>query len=218
MNEVVHQNQPQLMLTKDLANSLKQSTGSLGFFLLTREEAHLENYSRQKNHTKYILESLITKSIEVEDASSSQLLKQLGLDLKQFEQTVDALLKKTATNEGNFPGIAYANEHINPISRKQLQLTSQMILSEMEEEADEERKQILSHLTELRYAWSNIMNGIRGYLAFRNNSNLSDLNLYLDRAKTILAEIDTESDLLTLDQLDSIEQFMENLALFDQHY
>ncbi|MBT2988070.1 MAG: hypothetical protein B6D72_17625 [gamma proteobacterium symbiont of Ctena orbiculata] len=218
VNEVVHQNQPQLMLTKDLANSLKQSTGSLGFFLLTREEAHLENYSRQKNHTKYILESLITKSIEVEDASSSQLLKQLGLDLKQFEQTVDALLKKTATNEGNFPGIAYANEHINPISRKQLQLTSQMILSEMEEEADEERKQILSHLTELRYAWSNIMNGIRGYLAFRNNSNLSDLNLYLDRAKTILAEIDTESDLLTLDQLDSIEQFMENLALFDQHY
>ncbi|MBT3058375.1 MAG: methyl-accepting chemotaxis protein [Candidatus Thiodiazotropha sp.] len=218
VNEVVHQDQPRLMLTKDLANSLKQSTGSLGFYLLTREAAHLENYSSQKNHTKYILESLITKSVEVEDASSSQLLKRLSLDLKQFEQSVDALLKKTATNEGNFPGIAYANEHINPISRNQLQLTSQMIISEMEEDADEERKRILSHLTELRYAWSNIMNGIRGYLAFRNNSNLSDLDLYLERAKSVLDEIDAKSDLLTLDQADSIEQFSDNLGLFDQHY
>ncbi|MES9990963.1 MAG: methyl-accepting chemotaxis protein [Candidatus Thiodiazotropha sp.] len=218
VNEVVHQNQPRLLLTKDLANSLRDSTGSLGFYLLTREKAHLDNYSRQRNHTKYILESLITKSIEVEDTTSSQLLKQLSLDLNQVQQAIDALLKQTATNEGNFPGIAYANEHINPISRKQLQLTSQMIISEMEEDADEERKIILSNLTELRYAWSNIMNGIRGYLAFRNNSNLSDLNLYLERAQNVLQQLNVKDELLTLDQADSIEQFEANLAQFVQHY
>lgn len=218
VNKVVHLSQPRLILTKDLVNSLKQSTGSLGFYLLTREKALLENYTRQKKHTEYILQSLITKSVELEDTHSSQLLKQLDMDLKEFEQAVEALLEQTATNEGNFPGIAYANQHINPISRNQLQLTSQMIISEMEEDADAERKQILSHLTELRYAWSNIMNGIRGYLAFRNNSNLSDLNLYLERAETVLAKLESNDELLTLDQADSIEQFIENLALFKQHY
>lgn len=218
VNGVVFESQPRLMLTKELANNLKQSAGSLSFYLLTREESHLQNFLRQKNQSNYILQSLITKSIEVDDATSTQLLKNLNLELKQFEQSAESLLKQTATNEGNFPGIAYANEHINPISRKQMQLTSQMIISEMEEPADEERKQILNHLTELRYAWSNVMNAIRGYLAFRNGSNINDLELYLERAKRLLGELNTKSDLLTLDQADSIEQFSENVKQFDQHY
>jgi methyl-accepting chemotaxis protein len=99
-----------------------------------------------------------------------------------------------------------------------MQLTFQMILSEMEESAEEERKQILHHLTELRYAWSNIINGIRGYLAFRNNSNIIDLNLYLERTKKLIEIIKNKGDELTLDQADSIEQFMINLTQFENYY
>lgn len=218
VNQVVRESQPRLILTKDLAKSLKQSTESLAFYLLTKDESQLQDFSSQRDQTKYILQSLITKSIEAEDTTSSQLLKQLDDKLKQYEQTAEALLNQTATHEGNFPGIAYANMHINPISREQMQLTSQMILSEMEEYADEERKQILHHLTELRYAWSNIMNGIRGYLAFRSDSNINDLNLYLDRTKKLVRVISAKSDQLTLDQADSIEQFTDNMVRFDEHF
>ncbi|MES9945642.1 MAG: methyl-accepting chemotaxis protein [Candidatus Thiodiazotropha sp.] len=218
VNGVVLKSQPRLILTKDLASSLKQSVESLGFYLLTKEDTHLKDFSTQKEQTHYILQSLITKSVEAKDNVASQLLVLLNDEVKQFDQTADALLSQTATYEGNFPGIAYANEHINPISRNQMQLTSQMIISEMEEPADEERKQILNDLTELRYAWSNIMNGIRGYLAFRNESNINDLNLYLGRTKKLVDKLNGISDLLTLDQYDSIEQFTHNLAQFDNHY
>ncbi len=218
VDEVIYKSQPRLILTKELANNLKQSAGALSFYLLTREETHLQDFSRHKDQTSYILQSLITKSIEVEDTTSSQVLKQLSLELNEFEQAAAALLEQTETQEGNFPGIAYANQHINPISRRQMQLTSQMIISEMEEPADEERKQILNQLTELRYAWSNVMNGIRGYLAFRNDANVSNLNLYLERVKNLLGPLSSKSELLTLDQADSIEQFSENVEQFDRHY
>jgi methyl-accepting chemotaxis protein len=218
VHQVVHQSQPRLILTEDLAKSLKQSVESLGFYLLTKEEIHREDFAKQKERAQYILQSLITKSIETEDTSSSQLLKLLDKELKQYEQTTETLLSQSATYEGNFPGIAYANAHINPISRKQMQLTSQMIQSEMEEPSDRGRKQILHSLTGLRFAWSNIMTGIRGYLAFRNETNVTDLNLYLERAKSLLQQIDTKRDLLTLDQDDSIEQFMVNLSEFEAHY
>ncbi|MES9971580.1 MAG: methyl-accepting chemotaxis protein [Candidatus Thiodiazotropha sp.] len=218
VNGVVHKTQPRLILTKDLASSLKQSVESLGFYLLTKEDTHLQDFSGQREQTHYILQSLITKSVEAKDDAASQLLMLLNKEVKQFDQTVEALLKQTATYAGNFPGIAYANENINPISRSQMQLTSQMIISEMEESADEERKQILNDLTELRYAWSNIMNGIRGYLAFRNESNVNDLNLYLERTNLLLEKLNGVNDLLTLDQDDSIEQFKQNLAQFDKHY
>jgi methyl-accepting chemotaxis protein len=218
VNKVVHESQPRLILTEDLAKSLKQSVESLGFYLLTREERHLQDFSTQRDDAKQILQSLITKSKETVDTTSSQLLRQIGDKLKQYELTTEKLLSETATSEGNFPGIAYANEHINPISRQQMQLTSQMILSEMEESADEGRKQILHDLTELRYAWSNIMNGIRGYLAFRNDANINDLNLYQERTKKLVEIINTKGDELTLDQADSIEQFTVNLTQFDKHY
>jgi methyl-accepting chemotaxis protein len=218
VDEMVKKSQPRLIMTKELANSLRQSAGALIFYLLTKDETHLQDFTSHKDQTNYILQSLITKSVEVGDTTSSQLLKQLSLELKQFEQSAEALLRQTATLEGNFPGIAYANEHINPVSRKQMQLASQMIISEMEEPADEQRKPILNHFAELRYAWSNVMNSIRGYLAFRNESNISDLDLYLERAKTLLGELNEQSDQLTLDQADSIEQFSENVEQFDAYY
>ncbi len=45
-------------------------------------------------------------------------------------------------------------------------------MSEMEQATGDDRRRLFSNLAELRYAWSNVMNGIRGYLAFRGDSIL----------------------------------------------
>jgi methyl-accepting chemotaxis protein len=218
INQVVHESQPRLILTEDLSNSLKQSVKSLGFYLLTKEEAHREDFSQQRDHAKYILQSLITKSLESEDINASRLLKLLENELLQYQQTTETLLSKTASDVDNFPGIAYANRHINPLNRKQMQLASQMILSEMEEPANNNRKRILHTLTELRHAWSNIINSIRGYLTFRNETEINNLSLYLERTKALLRQVQEKRNHLTLDQDDSVDQFMGNLRDFEVHY
>ncbi len=218
VNEVVQQRQPTLILAKDLATSLKQAAGSLGFFLLTKETQHRKDYDRELKQAKETLASLQQMPAVVGDSASSQLMQPLKQKMQAFESTGQTLLSKAASYESNFPGIAFANEQINPLSRIHLQLTSQMILSEMEEEADDERRQLLATLTELRYAWSNIMNGIRGYLAFRSDANIKDMELYIERTESLLEDLAAQEELLTLDQYDSLEQFNESMQQFKQRY
>ncbi|MCU7830645.1 MAG: CZB domain-containing protein [Candidatus Thiodiazotropha sp. (ex Myrtea sp. 'scaly one' KF741663)] len=218
VNEVVEERQPTLTMTKDLATYLKQAAGSLGFYLLTKEKTHQREYARQTAQAKQIIKTLKTIPNIVQDETSSQWVIQLEDEVRIFESNAKRLLTETASYEGNFPGIAYANKNINPISRVHLQLTSQMIMSEMEEASDEERKHLLASLAELRYAWSNIMNGIRGYLAFRSDTSISDMTLYIEKTEKLLNKLNEDIDSLTLDQADSLEQFIASMSVFKQHY
>lgn len=218
VNEVVKSRQPTLMLAKDLTVSLEQAAGSLGFHLLTKEDQYRETYDQQIRQAEQTLQQLRQQPAVMQDNRSMQLTEALHAKLEGFKATGETLLTKAASYESNYPGIAYANQMINPLSRIHLQLTSQMIMSEMEEEADEERRQLLSTLTELRYAWSNIMNGIRGYLAFRSEANIKDMKLYIERTDSLLQQLEAQDDLLTLDQADSLEQFGQSMQLFKQRY
>jgi methyl-accepting chemotaxis protein len=218
VSEVVRQQQPALTTTKDLATSLQQAAASLGFYLLTKETLHRDEYGRRIKQTKAIIQTLKSMPAVLNDETSSQLVDKLNSGLRRFEASGETLLGKASSYENNFPGIAYANQQINPLSRVQLQLTSQMIMSEMEEESNDERKQLLANLAELRDAWSNIMNGIRGYLAFRSDANIKDMTLYIERTESLLERLNQQGDLLTLDQADSLEQFTQNMAKFKRRY
>ncbi len=218
VNGVVKDRQPTLILAKDLTSSLEQAAGSLGFYLLTKETQHQDAYNRQIDLAKVALAQLQQMPAVMRDPRSMQLMEGLRQKLQAFEATGKKLLSKAGSYESNFPGIAYANEQINPLSRIHLQLSTQMIMSEMEEEADDERRQLLANLAELRYAWSNIMNGIRGYLAFRSDANIRDMTLYIERTDQLLQQLEEQDDLLTLDQADSLAQFAEGMQLFKQRY
>ena len=216
IDEVVHDKQHTLILAKDLTSHLEQSAASLGFHLLTKEAHHLQAHKQELKQSSALLQKLQVMPVVVESEQASRLVSNIQKKLQNFESNASHLLGETATFEKNFPGIAFANDQINPLSRTHLQLTSQMILSEMEEEPDEERRQLLFELTELRYAWSNVMNGIRGYLAFRSDASIDNMKLYIERIDSLLLELEQKSDLLTLEQADALEQFTGSFTLFKQ--
>ena len=216
INDVVEDKQQTLLVAKELTSHIEQAAASLGFHMLTKEAKHLEAYKRQLKHASKLLQQLKLMPTVVEQAEATELVAQIEKKLQTFETHGEHLLSESATFEKNFPGIAYANDQINPLSRIHLQLTSEMILSEMEEEPDEERRQLLFELTELRYAWSNVMNGIRGYLAFRSDASINNMTLYNERIDNLLQALGQKDDLLTLEQADAIEQFAESFAQFKQ--
>jgi methyl-accepting chemotaxis protein len=218
VKEVVEDRQPTLINAKDLATHMKQAAGSLGFYLLSKDKSQLDDYKQQTLLAEQNIKTLKEIHAVVSDPSSMELVGQLEEELHSFKKTSQELIDHATSFESNYPGIAYANKNINPLSRIHLQLVSQMLMSEMEEETDEERKQLLATFAELRYAWSNVMNGIRGYLAFRSDSSINDMNLYIEKTETLLKQLQQQDDLLTLDQADSLEQFTESMASFKQHY
>lgn len=207
VTDVVKQRQPAAMLTKDLASSVHRTAGALGFFLSSKEEIHKTHFYSGSQKTASILAELQTLPSIKSDEASTRLTDELAASIKQFRKLGTNLIQVAPDREKNFPGIAYANSQINPINRKMMQMASQMVFAEQDEEANETRRQILMDMAELRYVWSNIMTGIRGYLAFRSDGAVDDMRLYISRAGTLIKKITAYGDDLALDQVDAIEQF-----------
>jgi methyl-accepting chemotaxis protein len=115
------------------------------------------------------------------------------------------------------PGVAYSAQNLNPISQQMLQMLTGMILTESEEEATDLRKAILTDIQDLRYSWSNVMNGVRAYLAFRAKTSLDEIDLYLEDTARLIEKLRGYDYDLTLDQADALEQFAERREAFIKH-
>ncbi|MCW8891627.1 MAG: methyl-accepting chemotaxis protein, partial [Sedimenticola sp.] len=212
--EMVQVRQPTALLSKELSANVHQTASALGFFLSTKEETHREGFLQGLKQSEALVAKLKGLKAVASDKQSAELVEGLAGDLEQFRLIGDKLLDTATSYEKKFPGIAYANADLNPMSRVMVQLTSQMISSETEEDVSEERREMLILFSDLRYAWSNVMNSIRGYLAFRSDAVTNDLKLYVDRTEQLLEKIREFEDELTLDQADSLEQFSGMLATY----
>ena len=105
--------------------------------------------------------------------------------------------------------MAYAGQHVNPLSQQVLQLMSQMVMSEGQEAASAKRRPLLIDLENLRYNWVNVLNGVRAYLAFRSDNSLKDTDMYLQETGKQLHKLQGYGDLLTLDESDALDQIVD---------
>jgi methyl-accepting chemotaxis protein len=211
---LVKESQPTVLISKNLETSLHASANALGFFLSTEEEIHKTNYLDSIREAETLLGDLNQRASIQSAPQSAELTQGLATDLATYKALGDRLIQTATDNETNFPGIAFANREINPLSRELAQLTSQMIISEQEEEANDDRKRLLTLVADLRYYGSNIMNGIRGYLAFRSKEALADLHLYFDQQDRLLEKLAEYEDILTFDQEDSLMRFKEKIVAY----
>ncbi|MBD3610325.1 MAG: methyl-accepting chemotaxis protein [Gammaproteobacteria bacterium] len=146
-----------------------------------------------------------------EDAAIAAQVAAIETDIYRYIGYRDTMLELATDNTKNRPGIAFAASGINPISQQILQVTGEMLMSEQEESANATRRQILIDIEEFRYAWSNVMNGVRAYLAFRGKNALEEINLYIEGSGSALKrlQVHQEKGLLTFEQEEGISQIIE---------
>ncbi|MET0093708.1 MAG: methyl-accepting chemotaxis protein [Sedimenticola sp.] len=181
------------------------------------EMIHKRQFLEGIEQSAQTLQQLSSLPAIAADSESNTLIERLSENLTRFDQLGKRLLELATDREKNFPGMVYADSGINPLNRQMIDLTSHMIMSEEEEESTDERKALLLTLTNLRNTWSNVINSIRAYLAFRTDAVLQDLDIYLDQTTLHLERIGEMDDLLTLDQEDSLDQFTTLLGQFTQN-
>lgn len=215
MGEVVDEIQPTVMASMELTGHLNQATTSLGFFLLSGESVHREHYQAALQRVDAAMQSLQLKLDG--EASRQARLAEIRTDIDVFKRYGEQMLPLVTDQAKNVPGIAYAAQNINPLSQQMLNIVSQMIMTESEEGATPERKQLMSDLHSLRYAWANVMNGVRAYLAFRAQSAMDEVKLYLDDSATKLERLQDYGGSLTFDQEDGLAQFIKLRETFIKH-
>ena len=208
VTEVADDIQPALLKASALEHALDRSTSALGFYLLSHEESHKQAYADTLQQAGQLLEELHNQPLVQADAKIGAQVDAIADDVARFRTYQPRMLELVERQDKNFPALAYAAQNINPVSQQLLQLVSGMIQSESEEEPSEERRRLLLEMEALRYAWANVMNGVRAYLAFRQSSAEQEVNLYLGSVDLSLARLQEMSDLLSLDQADALEQFL----------
>ena len=201
----------------DLTRHLDTAGSALGFYLLSKEAEHKEEYLTELDQAETVLARLRERQLVAEDPKLSELVARVGERVERFRGYQERMLELATDDAKNFPAISYAAQNINPLSQQALQLMTQMILSEEEQPATAERKALFSRMHDLRYAWANVMNGIRAYLAFRGESALNEVDLYMGNVDKIVAELKEQEFVLTLDQYDSLEQFMALRKTFQEN-
>ena len=208
VDDVVNTIQPMVLLSTDLTSTLNETSGALGYYLLSQEKSFKRQYLSGFEHIQKILTKLssLTQNESV-DPEIKDLLKLIKDDVNRFASYKGKMIELAENEMLNKPGMAYSGREINPLSQQILQLMSQAIISEMEEAVTVKRRELLTDLQDLRYAWANVMNGARAFMAFRNKQSIEEFNLYIEQSGLKLDKINKEhGDILTFEQTDAIEQ------------
>ncbi len=193
--------------------NLENSSQSLGFYLLSKEEIYRKQFvEASENLAKYArsMKTDITPQYYTEHK-----LDTLVESLDKISGYKDQLLM-LATNDGeNFPAMRYAGEHVNPVMRTVTQLIELMIESESGEEANEERKALLADINDIRITWNKQLSELRSYLAFRSNASVENIKMYQEKVKNLTSSLFKHEDILTLEQIDALEQIMPLLEKYN---
>jgi methyl-accepting chemotaxis protein len=208
MAEVVQRVQPTALDALELATRLEHTSASLGFYLLSKEPGQREDYLRNLQQVGELVQRLQQQPLLREDAELGALVATVAEKVHTFDGYRERMLKLALDDGANFPAMQYAGMNVNPLSQQALQLLSQMIMAEEDEAANGQRKQLLMLLGELRYAWTNVMNGIRGYLAFRADSALDEIQVHQENVGVLMERLKKRADQLNFEQQDAFEQFV----------
>ncbi|HED18758.1 MAG TPA: hypothetical protein ENI74_04555, partial [Gammaproteobacteria bacterium] len=206
---VVEKLQPTMLASQDLSQSLAQASSALGLYLLEGEESNRAIYRESLETVDLAMSHLEQVLSEHPDASlqaSMQNLHSLVERFKSYEKTMIGLVDDPVSN---FAGLSFAGQYLNPVSQQMLQLSGEMIMSEFEEDVSQSRRELLNEIHELRYAWANVMNGVRGYIAFRGERALNEIGLYMQETDERIKKIAAFKDELTFEQEEGLAGFIE---------
>ena len=210
VSTVVNHNQPLIIASLQLSDKLHKANGFLGFYLLSKENAHKTAYLQT-------LKEISAAYTQLKDLSSVEYkanIKQLGAYLQQLIAYKDKMLILPTDPRLNFPAFDYASKNLNPFSQTNLQMLGEMILSEDEEDANDQRKALLNEIQNFRYAWLNLLNHVRIFLNQPVDTNLTNLQASLSQIPLLIKRLELKSEFFTFEQ----EDIFPKLKITSQHY
>ena len=214
INTVIEDHQPTLITTIELSEQIYRVSSALGFYLISHEEVHLTNYEASLIDADNTLDKLKTLSQKKDNQKTKTLIADIEENVIRFKQHQKQLFELATNYEKNYPGITYAAAVLNPISQNMLNNMYFMIQSETAQKASKGRRDILIGITDFRYTWTNLMNSIRGYLAYRHQNALDDAAIFREKSMNdinrLLAFNDKNSKApLTFEQEDSLDNIIQ---------
>lgn len=219
--EVLEEKQPAAMLAKDLGMGLEKSMNTLGMALLMKDKDYLDAYAQKVKSLQTLIEELQQKSSVLEDVDLDQSFQQLTEDLVTLNQLMAQIEHLQASRGNNYPAFEYSNNYILPTAVKLQQLITEMVNSELDENSGG-RTELLRLTIELQKSWLNVLNGLRGYMAFRTEEMAEITENYLNQTERLLDQIKNYPQYheleLTFVEESVVDEAVELYQQYREHY
>uniref|UniRef100_Q31I57 Methyl-accepting chemotaxis sensory transducer n=1 Tax=Hydrogenovibrio crunogenus (strain DSM 25203 / XCL-2) TaxID=317025 RepID=Q31I57_HYDCU len=206
VKEVVEVKQPIALQANEMANVLEKSMNALSMYMLTNDPENLKSYAKGIENSEEILAKLNAKISANQSKEDAEVLDRILNDLSQLPTFIEQVKVLQSDRSKKFPAFEFVNREMMPSAVLIQQQIGLMIDSELVD-LNSHRKPILDALLNLQKDWLNVLSGLRGYVAFRNESMAADTENYLNAVERGLEYLATQSQFeLTLEEEDGVEK------------
>ena len=217
VDNVVNHIQPMVLASNELTSSLNETSGALGYYMLTKEPSFWKTYEEGLQKVDKVMKDL-SSLVNSSEKNTQDLVSDIKKDITTFVSFKDTMLELSKDELKNQPGLAFSAASLNPVAQEILQKISEAWISEEEAETSQLRKQIFILIGELRYTWANTMSGVRRFLAFRNQASVDEYQLHYDLSGEILEKLNKYESDFTFEQVDAIERIKELRTSYDSRF
>ncbi len=222
---IIDEHEPTVIASVKLDTNIKEASGSLGLFLLSKEELYRTNYEEVLVDVEFTLNELKQLEPIQKDTMSLKLVNSIEEDIVKFKSFESTFYNLAAHTAENFPSVMYASKNMNPISLELLNNIGNMIATEKDEAATPGRKKLLMAMDSFRYSWQNLMNSVRALMADRAAVSENNIRLFQEKTQNDINKIkkiaSNKASEFVFDQIDDFEnivmlreQFFINLEEF----
>ncbi|ACX95326.1 methyl-accepting chemotaxis protein [Halothiobacillus neapolitanus] len=206
--EVIAQRQPAAFAADGIRVQLERAMASVGLYLQSKSPADKKRFDEAI--------SGISQEQAALKQHSDESLDGLDAGLKTFVTDANEVMKISADDKLNMPGMDYANQNVNPLSIQISGLMGTLISAEADADAGVlPRRALVLELARLRGEWGDVLAGLRGFMAFRSPALEKNFNLYTAEVLKRTQEINTNyGNLLTFEQQDAVDQLLKLLPQF----
>ncbi|MDY6897113.1 MAG: hypothetical protein SWZ49_03425 [Cyanobacteriota bacterium] len=215
IQEIVHSKVPASFEAMQAVAGIEKASANLGYYLLTQGDGYRDGYQQSIAEIDGLLASLQGNPLI---GGNDALRAEIQVARERFEafRGYEAQLLELPTNfSANMPAVRLSEESLNPMARSLLQYISEMVMAEDDQEATAERRELLQHLYDMRYAFVNIIAEMRAFTAFRGAPQLQNIELQHEQVTGLMDRIAAFSDIFSFEQSIAFEQFQE---LYPQYY
>ena len=217
VNKVVNDVQPTLVISMELAQLLDSSAQSLGFYLLSLEEADKKAYISSLSAVTEDLVKLKKQNSIKNNPEMQKLMASIEARIEKYKSYQAQMIKYASSQADNMPAVAITSNQMNPLARTLLQAIGTMKSAELEVNDYSLEKRIHQDIYELRYAFMNVLNELRGYLFARVDVMKQNLNLYNTEVEKRVTSLKNYGDDLGFEQSDALSTFEETYVTYKKH-
>lgn len=211
IKDLMHNNYPIVIDAKNVKNELESLSKLIGLYLLSKDEQYKNRYKRNFQNINQYIQNL-TRSVDNEQTKQS--VNELGHKVTNLEKLVESIVKQTSDDLDTRPALRYAQREIGPFNRSFLQVTREMIESEINEELTQIRKEILMGIYELRSLWLQLTRALTVYLSYRTEDSLTALRQAHEQVNKQIILGETYSDDLTFEEENGLDELK---SLYQQY-